>query len=675
MISPPIWMSAPRRRTERTLFCLISAINTAALACAMATTADDFGDHAEFAHAMDVRTRVIDGMPVVFHYGQVRPEFLHEAPSATRERKVLEHGWKFRFDPKDEGGPANWAKDPLPAGNWQEITVPHCWDMMPGGRFYDWSDRSPNNPPHYNGAAWYRLEIEHAPKPGKQHRLEFLGVQQRARVFLNGRQIALHEGGGQPFSIDVTSHLLKGKNLLALKVIRRANHQPMAPGTNHEPAEIGQIHGANPKAPDNWPYAGITREVALITENPTTVRKPLLRTRGDVLDAAVIVSNAAPDGGNFEITLQSDSFAGPVMPTRVEVPAGAARVVKFEAPLKNGAARWSPEKPALHTVTVTLRKDSTLVDEWQGNFGIRSFRADNNRFLLNGTPVFLKGVAMYEETRQRGAALLPEDHQRIFQQCREANANFIRLQVAQRSPLVYQMGDRLGFMLTGEWGGFWYREKSMDAQTRDPKSIFQSHARCAIWDLMNHPSVVLWCTHNESHQFCPEYEKFVAKGTELVRELDWQNRPVSWAAWHPHKGAPHFEHSDAVGFNQYRGAMDPFEDLAPDLRIAAAANPGKPLIIMENGAWAKPGKRGRTDERGTENWQADLLRRQHAVLTRQIPPLAGYTYWILTDYRSRKYYTANRESDGYSFMGIYGPDGQVKLVRDVFRDLQWTPKH
>lgn len=632
---------------------------------------DDFGDHPGFAHAMDVRTRVVDGVPVVFHYGQVRPEFASGPPSASRERRVLGSGWEFRFDPRNEGEMAGWAESPTPDAAWLKVAVPHCWDVMPGGRFHDWTDTSPANPPHYDGAAWYRLAFEHQPKSGKRQRVEFLGVQQRARIYLNGREIALHEGGGQPFSIDVSDGLRDGPNLLALKVIRRANHRVLEQGSDKEPAEIEQIHGPYPKAPDQWPYAGITREVALITEPSVTLRKSLLRAGEGRFDAAVVVANHGSTAGTFEVGIGSRAFAAGVDPVTVDVPAGGVRVVKFEARLEQDAASWSPSEPVLHPVTLRLRQGEAVVDEWHGTFGIRSIAAKDGRIVLNGKSVFLKGVAMYEETRQRGAALLPEDHERLFGCCRDAGADFIRLQVIQRSPLVYQTADRLGFMLTGEWGGFWYREAAMDAQTKDPRSIFQSHARCAVWDLMNHPSVVVWCTSNESHQFCPEYGPFVAKATEIVRELDWHQRPVSWAAWHPHKGQPEFQHGDIVGFNQYRGAMDPFEDLEPDMQRVARENPGKPLVIMENGAWARPGKRGGKDERDTEDWQADLLRRQHAVLARHVPPLAGYTYWILADYRSRKFYTANKEADGYSAMGLYGPDGQVKLVRDVFRDLKW----
>lgn len=157
---------------------------------------------------------------------------------------------------------------------------------------------------------------------------------------------------------------------------------------------------------------------------------------------------------------------------------------------------------------------------------------------------------------------------------------------------------------------------------------------------------------------------------ELVLEIDYQKRPITWSAWHPHKGQPHFEHADAIGFNEYRGAMDPFKDLDPDLEKVIKQNPNKPFIIMENGAWSKRGSRGNVNHKNNENWQADLLKRQWEVLTKHTPEFSGYTYWLLKDYRSRKPYTGNKGQNGYSRMGIYdGKNLPKELVREAYLNL------
>jgi len=614
----------------------------------------DLDDHPGFAHAMQVETRKVDGFPVVFHYGQVRPDFDDVSENSHRKRFNLNGEWLFRFDPQSIGIPNQWFLAAIPIKGWQNIKVPHCWDMMAGGEFWNWKNQSVTNPPHYNGAAWYRRSFDWTPNQGMRQRIVFLGVQQRARIFLNGSEIAMHEGGGAPFSVD----------------------GPSQDGKKWE--EINYTHTMYPKAPDCWPYAGILRDVILIEEPEISIRKTQIYTEEGQLHASVVLSNHGKKTTNVQVRLKSDAVIGNGDTVNViQLNPGQTRVVKMVASLNHEIKRWSTESPTLYKALITLhhphgREMGQAFDQLQTQFGIRTFTTDGPHFKLNDSPIFLKGVSMYEESDERGGALTPADHENLFKLARESGSNFIRMHVIQRDPYAYQLADKRGILICAEWGGFWYREKSMDHQTKDPHSMYQTMARCAVWDLMNHPSVVMWGLHNESHQFGPEYEEFVKMGRSLVREIDFEKRPVTWAAWHPTKGQPHFEYADAVGFNEYRGALDPFEDLDPDMKKVALLHPNKPLIILENGAWAKLGKRGRVTQKGTEDWQADLLKRQWEVLTKHSPAFAGYTYWLLVDYRARKTYTANKRSDGYSAMGLYDPLYRPKLVKDVFKNLK-TP--
>ena len=137
----------------------------------------------------------------------------------------------------------------------------------------------------------------------------------------------------------------------------------------------------------------------------------------------------------------------------VAVAAGKVRVVRMSVALRRDAARWSPEKPILHVVQGMLLDSGTPVGQLGQTMGIRSFNTKDAGFVLNDRPVFLKGVAVYEETHEHGGALLPANHLAIFRACRDAGANFLRFQVA-RAPraLAYQLADRGGLMVTGGSG-------------------------------------------------------------------------------------------------------------------------------------------------------------------------------------------------------------------------------
>jgi len=632
----------------------------------------DMGDHPRFAHAMKVEIKKIDDFPVVFHYGQVRPDFEDTSENPHRSHVSLDGEWLFRFDPQTEGMQNKWFSAETKLDDWKKIQVPHCWDAMPEGRYWDWKDRSASNPPHYNGAAWYRRTFDFKPTDGKCQRIAFLGVQQRARVYLNGQEIAQHEGGGAPFSIDITDKVKSGSNTLALKVIRLPNYRKKKNGKGWD--EIDYTHTYYPKAPDCWPYAGILRSVSLIEEPAITIRKSQIHTKNRSIRHAVIISNNGKTDTQVRVSVRySIEDTKPQFTKAINVAAGQTRVATITTPIHKNAKTWSPNTPVVYDVLATLHgTDNKAIDQLRSHFGIRQFTTKGPQFLLNGKPIFLKGASIYEEHHTRGGALTKSDHEKHFELLRDSKSNFARMQVIQRDPYAYQLADQQGVLICAEWGGFWYKEKSMHHQTIDPFSIYQTMGRCAVWDLMNHPSVVLWGLHNESHQFCKEYEPFVKMGRALVQEQDrFQKLPITWAAWHPHKGQPHFEHADAVGFNEYRGAMDPFEDLKPDMEKAIKQNPNKPLIILENGAWSKRGTRGSVTKKNNENWQADLLKRQWQVLTKFSPEFSGYTYWLLSDYRSRKTYTGNKGQNGYSRMGIYDENGEPKiLVREAFRNLE-----
>ncbi|MBK1832359.1 hypothetical protein JIN77_16595 [Verrucomicrobiaceae bacterium R5-34] len=631
----------------------------------------DLGDHPRFAHAMQVETRSIDDFPVVFHYGQVRPDFEDDAENPHRSRVSLDGEWQFRFDPKSRGTSEQWFATETDLSDWKKVQVPHCWDAMPGGKFWDWNDQSSSNPPHYNGAAWYRRSFELQPKTNKRQRIAFLGVQQRARVFLNGKEIAQHEGGGAPFSIDVTEHLKSGGNTLALKVVRLPNFKKKKNGKGWD--ELEYTHTLHPKAPDCWPYAGIHRSVSLIEEPALSIRKTQIHNKNGSIRHAVVVSNHGKADATTRVSVKTNiPDTKTIVSGPIQLAAGQTRVVPITLPAGDQAKPWLPDSPVVYQSTATLLDNQRqATDQLTSTFGIREFRTRGSQFVLNGKPIFLKGASVYGEHHSRGAALTKKDHQELFGLLHDSKSNFARLHVIQRDPYAYQLADQQGILVCGEWGGFWYKEKSMHAQTVDPQSIYQTMGRCAVWDLMNHPSVVLWGLNNECHQFCKEYEPFLKTSRDLVQEIDrFQQLPITWAAWHPHKGQPHFEHADAVGFNEYRGAMDPFELLDPDMKKVRKQNPNKPLIILENGAWSKRGSRGSVTKKNNENWQADLLKRQWEVLTKHSPAFAGYTYWLLTDYRSRKPYTGNKGQNGYSRMGIYDHENKPKLlVREAFRNL------
>src|SRR5699024_3681556 len=145
--------------------------------------------------------------------------------------------------------------------------------------------------------------------------------------------------------------------------------------------------------------------------------------------------------------------------------------------------------------------------------------------------------------------------------------------------------------------------------------------------------------------------------------LDLQQRPVTWASSTTHD--PAFDIADVIGFNEYFGYFyGSNEDLGPAIDTVHANYPDKPILITENGSWSYLGLRGSEQEEGTEDWQAANLASHWEQATAR-PYVAGYTHWVLKDYKQRNGY--NEEYNGISVMGLPGWDsGTRRLAYDVY---------
>jgi beta-glucuronidase len=128
-----------------------------------------------------------------------------------------------------------------------------------------------------------------------------------------------------------------------------------------------------------------------------------------------------------------------------------------------------------------------------------------------------------------------------------------------------------------------------------------------------------------------------------------------------------------VGFNEYFGYFyGKDEDLGPAIDAVAAAHPGKPILITENGTWSDPGNHGSPDVEGTQEWQAEKFRKHWAQLAAR-PQVCGYTFWVYKDYKQRCGY--NYDYNGISVMGVadFGEE-RPKEVHAAFRQAEIPPR-
>jgi beta-glucuronidase len=337
---------------------------------------------------------------------------------------------------------------------------------------------------------------------------------------------------------------------------------------------------------------------------------------------------------------------------------GAARF-EFAAP---HLELWSPESPRLYEVSV-----ATATDRISDKIGFRTVEVRGTDILLNGRPVFLRGICLHEENPLKGRRAHSENDARLLLGwARELNCNFVRLAHYPHNEHMARVADELGLLLWEEIPVYWTIQWENSATLQN--------ATAQLTDLIvrdrNRASVIVWSVANETPVSEPR-TRFLQSLIGTARALDG-TRLVS-AAMEVHGDPadanrrvvddPLGEFTDLLSFNQYIGWYDGLPDKIPQITWSFGYN--KPVLISEFGADAKQGFHADRLTRFSEEYQTDLYRQTLAMLGK-IPQWRGATPWILCDFRSPRRPLPGVQ-DGWNRKGLIGANGLKKEAFSVLK--------
>ncbi len=502
----------------------------------------------------------------------------------------------------------------------------------------------------YEGTVWYERELEVHPVEGRRQFLYFGAVNYQARVFLNGEELGFHEGGFTPFNLEVTGRLKDGANVLVVKA-DNARHRDAVPMS----------------ITDWWNYGGITRRVLLVDVPGTFIRDYHVRLSREEPDQ--IVGWVQLDGPRLQqkVTLRlPENQAETTVTTDAN---GYAELRLAAADLE----RWSPEHPRLYQVRLAAETDQ--VDD---AIGFRTIEVKGQDILLNGKPIFLRGISIHEEAPLRGGrAFSREDARILLGWAQELGCNFVRLAHYPHNENMTREADRMGLLVWSEIPVYW----AIAWENPETFANARNQLRENITRDKNRASIILWSVANET----PITERRTAFLTDLANEarrLD-PSRPVTAALLHHYEDEedqrtillddPIGTALDVLGCNEYLGWYDGPPEKCD--RVEWRTPYDKPMIMSELGAGALAGQRGEAIQRWTEDYQADVYRHQVPMLKR-IPFLRGTTPWILMDFRSPRR-PLPKIQDYWNRKGLLSQRGQRKLafyiLQGFYRELAGAP--
>ena len=492
----------------------------------------------------------------------------------------------------------------------------------------------------YEGTVWLKRSFEFHPEAGRRTLLYFGAVNYDAHVYVNGQKAGHHQGGFTPFNYDVTDLLKDGENQVIVKVDNKRHPEDV-------PTQIF----------DWWNYGGITRDVLLVSVAPTYVENyklQLASLEGRLLQFSAKLNKAE---AGHTITLRIPELK--IIKKLTTNNDGSATIS-----MKAKPQLWTPENPKLYKVEILLG-DETISDE----IGFRTIETRGKQILLNGEPIFLKGISIHEEKPNGGGrANSTEDAHTLLSWAKELGCNYVRLAHYPHNEYAVREAERMGILVWSEIPVYW------TIAWTNPATY--ANAERQLDDMIardqNRANVIIWSIANETPHSA-ERDTFLGKLAKHARQLD-PTRLISMAM--EVTGASNYHNIlhdnmsdlvDVVSFNQYIGW---YRDVNDASKMTWEIPYDKPVIISEFGGGAKYGLHGPKNQRWTEEFQEDLYRENCAMLDK-IDGLAGTTPWILKDFRSPRRVLTGIQ-DYYNRKGVFSDKGEKKLAFYVLRDWYAT---
>ncbi|OKS85406.1 sugar-binding domain-containing protein [Mucilaginibacter polytrichastri] len=376
---------------------------------------------------------------------------------------------------------------------WKAIQLPHDWSIE-GPFSEDWASATGYLP---GGIGWYKKTFTVSKAwAGQQVYICFDGVYKNSEVWLNGHLLGKRPNGFIPFQYELSPYLnTKGINTLTVK----ADHSEFA---------------------DSRWYtgSGIYRNVYLLVKNPVHIglwdiafTTPQVTTTKALINVKATVTNSTRNTANVNIKVNLLDAGGKIVAAAQKqiITKSGKNEVSFNSQLVSPKL-WSAEHPDLYQLQVMVYRDGKLIDEVSQQAGIRSIRFDKDEgFFLNGKSTKIKGVCIHDDAGALGVAVPQEVWVRRLKTLKEGGVNAIRLSHNPHADYVYDLCDKMGFLVMDEafdeWElgkNKWVKGWNVGTPSKDGyHEYFKEWADRDLGDMVlrarNHPSIIMWSIGNE----------------------------------------------------------------------------------------------------------------------------------------------------------------------------------
>lgn len=411
----------------------------------------------------------------------------------------LNGNWKFHFVKNPKERPTTFQNKEYEDDHWNTIPVPANWEVegydhpIYLDERYPFDTQWPNVPTEYNPVGSYRKEIELPQDFLKEDViLHFEGAKSVMYLYVNGMYVGYSQGSKTPAEFDVTEFLSEGKNLIALQMFRWSDASYL-------------------ESQDMLRMSGIERGVYLYTRPKVFVAdyhsySSLDDTYTDgVFKETIYLNNQSDQKAfrsiNVELFEKEESIFSKT--SKIEIGAKDTLELEFETILEK-VRQWSAEEPNLYGLKISM-EDSINPKNNQyiiGHVGFKRVEIKNSQVLINGKPIYIKGVDRHETDPFTGHVVSRESMENDIRLIKQNNISAVRSSHYPNDPYWLDLCDKYGLYVVDE-ANIESHPLAIDEKTQIGNEMEWLPAHMARTQRMyyrdrNHPSIYSWSLGNEA---------------------------------------------------------------------------------------------------------------------------------------------------------------------------------
>ncbi len=531
--------------------------------------------------------------------------------------------WDFTFDDNNIGIIEKWydKHDFI-----DTINIPFTYQC----------EKSGINLKEHHDIVWYKKIVKIPDNMiGSRLILNFGAVDYKADVWFNGEHLITHEGGHVPFSVEITTLVLKEENSIVVRAQDYMYDLELPRGKQYWKLKsesifytgttgIWQTVWIEPVGNSYMTNIWLTPDIdekTITLEYEVDTQKSMLMLNVEIKykDVKLIIDTVSVMNGRGKRVFNLDH--------------SISQVWHF-----NEEFTWSPEHPVLFDMNLQLRDETVLLDYVDTYFGMRKVSIVNGVFMLNNKPYYQK-MLLDQGYWEESLLTAPDDEAFItdISLAKEMGFNGVRKHQKIEDPRYLYHADKMGFLVWGEIASAYVYSRTyvkritvewMDMIKRD----------------YNHPSIVVWTPLNESWGIDgimnnKNEQDHAVSMYYLTKSLD-QTRPViSNDGWDHTKTdlltIHDYEEDKDVLLNRY-ATIDSIVSSKPagrGLFVPGWNYENQPIIVSEFGGISY--QKGSWEGWGYSNAESDedFIDRYEKVVSAMFesPLIQGFVYTQLTD--------------------------------------------